>query len=422
MIKSLTVSNFRAFHTPACLEIEKLTLLYGRNNVGKSSLVRLLPLLRDSMKPTARAPIDLSSPAARAATFEDISTRPPLGGKLAITLDLIVKLNGGELGRFGFEVRDYPEERRQYVQWIRAELAPDLEFFGEWDLERSPAFGSSLNFIPEPPDAPLALRFQGPLPQLSEGATALQIAWKRLTEAVQQSCSAINWLGATRVSPNRTVKIWTDTPELINELGSGAQQNLVADWQNGREVFDRVSLFFKERMQQQLVVLPEGREYGVYLGPIKNPNLLVNLVDCGEGIAQVFPVLVALESARFSQPHGAVLAIEQPELHLHTDAQIALAEYLCDSAGDASVPALVIETHSESFLLSVQLAILEKRLKPENVALYWVDQFEDGRSVLQRAPIGVDGHAEGWPVEAFRSRLDHARQVLRARQEQKRGL
>ena len=42
----LQLESFRAFRDRAELELRPLTLLYGRNQVGKSTLLRLLPLRR----------------------------------------------------------------------------------------------------------------------------------------------------------------------------------------------------------------------------------------------------------------------------------------------------------------------------------------------------------------------------------------
>jgi len=48
MIKEYTISNFKAFSTPATLPIKPITLIYGANSAGKSSIFQSLLLLRDS--------------------------------------------------------------------------------------------------------------------------------------------------------------------------------------------------------------------------------------------------------------------------------------------------------------------------------------------------------------------------------------
>ena len=55
---------------------------------------------------------------------------------------------------------------------------------------------------------------------------------------------------------------------------------------------------------------------------------MVNIADVGFGVSQVLPVLVALIVA---EP-GQLVYLEQPELHLHPRAQVALARVLADAA------------------------------------------------------------------------------------------
>ena len=51
---------------------------------------------------------------------------------------------------------------------------------------------------------------------------------------------------------------------------------------------------------------------------------MVSIADVGFGVSQVLPVLVALIVAK----PGQLVYLEQPELHLHPRAQVALAQEL----------------------------------------------------------------------------------------------
>ena len=48
MIKGYTISNFKAFSSPATLPIKPITLIYGQNSAGKSSILQSLLLLKQS--------------------------------------------------------------------------------------------------------------------------------------------------------------------------------------------------------------------------------------------------------------------------------------------------------------------------------------------------------------------------------------
>lgn len=111
--------------------------------------------------------------------------------------------------------------------------------------------------------------------------------------------------------------------------------------------------------------------YRIRLNPrARKPSFRIDLDDTGEGMVQVLPVLVAAAIAA-REGAGTILAVEEPESHLHPDAQSVLARFFCAIAAGNNAPTLVLETHSRVFLLAVQLGIAAGRLSPEHVGLAW---------------------------------------------------
>ena len=94
-----------------------------------------------------------------------------------------------------------------------------------------------------------------------------------------------------------------------------------------------------------------------------------NLADVGFGVSQVLPILVSLASAR----PGSLVLIQQPELHLHPDAQGGLADALVDFCRDKEI-SLFVESHSEHILLRLQRRIAARDLDPDEVAVYIADK------------------------------------------------
>ena len=88
---------------------------------------------------------------------------------------------------------------------------------------------------------------------------------------------------------------------------------------------------------------------------------MVSIADVGFGVSQVLPVLVALIVA---QP-GQLVYLDEPELHLHPRAQVALAQVLVDAAKRGV--RVVAETHSSLLLLAVQTLVAEGSLPSELV-------------------------------------------------------
>jgi hypothetical protein len=127
---------------------------------------------------------------------------------------------------------------------------------------------------------------------------------------------------------------------------------------------------------------------------------LVNLHQEGEGFSQVWPVLVA--GARAAQADGPrVLVIEQPEAHLHPDAERCLAEWL---AGIVRVGVQVIlESHSPTLLAAFQLEIATERLAADDFGLIWLREGQDGGPEIFDVRHGPGGEPiSGWPPGAFR--------------------
>lgn len=107
---------------------------------------------------------------------------------------------------------------------------------------------------------------------------------------------------------------------------------------------------------------------------IKGSRDWVDLPDVGFGISQVLPVLVQC----FYAPPGSIIIMEQPEIHLHPSAQSALADVMIDAINsredgiDRNVQ-LIIETHSEHFLRRLQRRIAEDRVEQIRVSAYFAN-------------------------------------------------
>jgi len=128
----------------------------------------------------------------------------------------------------------------------------------------------------------------------------------------------------------------------------------------------------------------------------------VNIADVGFGVSQVLPVLVALLVA---EP-GQLVYIEQPELHLHPRAQVALAQVLADAANRGV--RVVIETHSDLVLLGIQTLVAENKLAPENVIFHWFKRDDEGCTKVTPTDLDemgayVDDFPEDFAEVEFRS-------------------
>jgi predicted ATPase len=132
----------------------------------------------------------------------------------------------------------------------------------------------------------------------------------------------------------------------------------------------------------------------------------VKLTDIGFGVSQVLPVVV---QAFYAPPNSTVL-IEQPEIHLHPSAQIALADLFIAaiSAREEGEPRRVqflVESHSEHFLRRLQRRIAEEEITESDVALYFCYLGDDGAQI-DRLEVDSYGNILNWPPDFFGDELE----------------
>lgn len=120
---------------------------------------------------------------------------------------------------------------------------------------------------------------------------------------------------------------------------------------------------------------------------------LVNIADVGVGVSQVMPVLVALIAAEA----GQTVYIEQPEMHLHPRAQVALASVLADAAKRGV--RVVIETHSSLLLQAAMTLIAQDKLDHEDVMLHWFTRDDEGNTRVDSVEPDRNGAYGDWPED-----------------------
>ena len=91
--------------------------------------------------------------------------------------------------------------------------------------------------------------------------------------------------------------------------------------------------------------------------------------------------------------------VEQPEIHLHPSLQAELADLFIDIMKTGRRQILV-ETHSEHLLLRIRRRIAEGTLKPDQVAILFVEKH-GGESKVRRLDLNSRGHFSDWPKGFF---------------------
>ena len=135
----------------------------------------------------------------------------------------------------------------------------------------------------------------------------------------------------------------------------------------------------------------------------------VNIADVGFGVSQIFPII--LEGLRM--PTGNTLLLEQPEIHLHPNLQMQMADYFISLA--LSNKKVIVETHSDHVINRLVRRIVEDdqfNLK-EMIGIYFIKPTENG-SVYEEICIDDKRGITNWPVDFFDQTATEQEKIIQA--------
>lgn len=392
LIRSFCVQNYKGFRERQAIDLAPLTLLYGENSTGKSALLRLLPWMSESMSDHRPGPV-LDGAVGREALWNDLVH---IGSPMH-PIEVTVVWQAGH--KASWEFRGGPLPGSCELKSINLEGSQK-----GWALEDD-GDGSWQGRVPG---------VDGLLPSVDDARWIDEIGSPRREFKLD-----VQWLQGIRAAVPRVEKVLASPPGQLSSRGEGVarflyQWHRLARTDSESRALEYVLSFFKELGFELRATDVAPAFFRLDVAPLANLSAPINLVDTGEGLTQVLAPLVAMARA----VHGLgprVVCLEQPELHLHTDAQRALAASIADAA--AAGAQVLIETHSEVLLAAIQLAVATRpgRISNKDVALYWIEKRGDSVSVAKRAPLDELGQLSGgWPIDAFSDLLQLKGELLEA--------
>lgn len=440
MIKSFHLERFKCWRDTGRVTLAPLTLLFGANSAGKSSLGHWLLALKQTAQSAdrrralhlgdERSLVDLGSFAdslyghaldqpmqfsLRWALPRPLAVQDPLSGQTlqGDTLDINAALGADASVQPRLQALRY-RLLADRTERLSASLAPD----GEGRLQLS-ATGYRLAPAEDrpallaPPLEPPEKFYRVGEPTLARFRNAGFLADFAL--ALEGLLGRLSYLGPLREAPRRIYAWSGDTPEGVGSRGEYAIAALLAAGAAGRRLAaaaDQPALGFAELIATQLqqlgvinafqvtAVAPGRREYEVLLR-VHAGGAWVGLTDVGFGVSQVLAPVVQ----SFYCPPDAVVWMEQPELHLHPRVQANLADLFIGAIraredGRPRNVQLIVESHSEHLLNRLQLRVAERRLHPEEVAIWFCSQGDDGARI-ERLRLDEDGEIANWPADFF---------------------
>ena len=381
---SIRCENYLAFARPVEVELRPLTLVLGRNNSGKSALVRLIRLALRAAQDlgTQHVPLEIDG-LHFGLRFLDLVhgryfTRP-------VSIGMTLEIEGR---RCGYDCEVIARDSSGEGTWIKKLIANDpggISIQLELNLAaaKQPMYSDGRAHV-----------FHGLLPAGELGAL------RGAARTVEQS---IVHLGPVRV-PVLPVMEHDPHAGVLGLHGQGAPQLL----RNDRDLADSVDRWFRENLDgTRILVSPQGDSFSLETTVREAADpALVNLARAGEGIHQLLPVVT--QQLRHQHDDGPIFdLVEQPELHLHDAVHPPLGDLFLNTAR-MNRGVVVVESHAEGLLLRVRRRISEGTFAPADLAVYFIDQDSDG-AVAKRITVNANGELSEWPEEVF---LESYREVV----------
>ena len=437
MLTSIQIQNFKAWKDTGKVRLAPLTVIFGANSAGKSSLGHLLLALKQTTLSTDRrrplhlgdthSLIDLgtfkecihSHDLEKAMSFSltwklqsGLKVEDPIQKKTRykgdqLALDVTLKAGKGdqpEVTKLSYTLKD--------TDTVALKVTYSKDDKGKFDLSSDEYKFTRIKGRAWQLDEPEKFY------RLSEQSKARFQNADFLTDfalSAENTLDKFYYLGPLRDSPKRIYPWSGETPEYVGLKGEYAIAAILSAQEQGRQLnrgpkckIQPFAEFIATWLKDLGIIhsftvkaVAEGRKEYEVLVKTHPSAAEVKITDVGVGVSQVLPALVGA----FYCPPGSVVWMEQPEIHLHPQVQAELADVFIsaiksrENSTDRNVQ-MIIESHSEHFLNRLQRRIAEGEITPDQVAIYFCKR-NGSAAELEPLELNLYGDIVNWPENFF---------------------
>ena len=458
MLNQLRIQNFKGWKDTGTIRLAPISLFFGANSSGKSSIGQFLMMLKQTVESPDRKAVfypggknsavqlgsyqemvfhrDPENKIAfdyRWSLAEDLKFKDPLSGQIfsGDELDFSAEVELSDSTKNLLQVAEF-----KYRLFNRDTQSLSIDLSRKSDKREYTASAEQYSLVRKKMRAWAlkdVVRFYGfpdEVVAYYQNADFVQ----DLNLAHEKLFNSIFYLGPLRTKAERLYTWGGITPESVGFAG----ENTVAAILAARD--RKISLGYRKQVKplEEIIALKlkemsliedfrvkpiseQRQEYEVKVRT-KGSKDWVDLPDVGFGISQVLPVLVQC----FYAPAGSIILMEQPEIHLHPNAQSALADVMIDvinsreNGADRNIQ-IVIETHSEHFLRRLQRRIAEDSVPQKKVSAYFAN-IAKTPATLESLQIDIFGNIQNWPKDFFGDEMgditEQAKAAMKKRMQQ----
>ena len=354
MIKSISLQNFKCFKSRS-FSVEALSLLTGLNSAGKSTVLQALLLLRQSymQQSLPKRGLLLNGPLLNLGTSEGILNKSAEEDTIGITV----------------------KSEAQEVDWAFAYHGPNEDILPVTlepeDYEGIPLFHAPFQYIAAERIGPRSVyehsyynvHTKGQIG--ADGRYAVAFLESRARESVSVEM---------RHASAKDETLFSQVTAWLSEISPGVQLSI--SLRPGTS-----------SVQLRVGFTPALAEAIDYFDPR----------NVGYGVSYSLAIIVAV----LSLPPGGILIVENPEAHLHSKGQVAMANLFARAA--KSGIQVFVETHSDHFLNGIRIAVKDKVLPGYSVSINYFrrDLSKFATYEIDTPRVDQDGRIDRWPNDFF---------------------
>lgn len=473
----ISISNFKAIKHIEKFSLEKINVLTGVNSGGKSSLIQLLLLLKQSVEfRSTDSPLKLNRPYVTLGKFDNILRKDSDTGSIAIGVELagneipirirrlMLKNNSAkglqgsnQISKLNLFV-SFKKSTKKRIVVDEFEIKLEGDVINHWLKLQRNAHGKSYRvetnaqgvFLDHCESAASNLTqetsqvgFFSFFPDYFDfrdgefiGSTVID----QTRIALSRIFGKISYIGPLREEPRDFYFQDDDQIEHIGNKGENAAYILAKHAKDQTEYLryevgsdgilhgqsvvgtleDAVNHWMCDIFglgKEIRVETSKGNSYLYTVSLLGRDGAKVPITHVGFGVSQIFPILV--EGLRPSRANRLII-LEQPEIHLHPRVQSLLFDFV------ASVPqnvSFLIETHSDHLITRLRRRIAESDTNNlrNKINLTFVEPTNGGVDYL-KLNLNEVGSLECWPDGFFDQYDDDVRALVKAQMKKKKAL
>ena len=425
MLTELRLTNFRIFDDEVTVRFRPITILIGRNSSGKSTVIKFLLMLQQSLGIYSSQFIVTDGDNVSLGVFSELKNALTTKTDLSFSLTANDTLNGpadtvleylkllgdgsatnvvskaratvsysgrGATGSAAYSLFDDGEGRE--ILSAPTGISPDTRFLGyspPWNIDLPSSLSSDALLFPGNFDLGDRRR---ELDSMKRDSESHMMATLRL------SVRSLRHLPPVRAQMRRVIELSSPPTDYVGQRGQFTLSHLQRILTEDHEKYD----FLLPHLNSVADV--SAVEFRMSPGHISRPFATnkttgadVPIADYGFGVGESLPVLV---QGAIMEPH-TTLMVEQPEAQLHPTAQLEMGGFFADLWNKRKVGS-IIETHSDNILLRLRRLIAKGDLshKDVSIAYFTFDEEHESMPIVKNLDINEDGSLQsGLPMMFF---------------------